>query len=120
MILLVLLPTSFLAWLGQRIVHNEKQMVEVQVKALINTQLTAVDDLLKAYFQTLQNNLLKNLNQLDLGNESLKKFSLQSAQVTHILVIDADGKRVFPLAGAELSEAEKKFLQRTSAIFENL
>ena len=119
LILLVLLPTSFLAWLGQRIVHNEKQMVEVQVKALINTQLTAVDDLLKAYFQTLQNNLLKNLNQLDLGNESLKKFSLQSAQVTHILVIDADGKRVFPLAGAELSEAEKKFLQRTSAIFEN-
>ena len=117
--LLVLLPTAFLAWLGQRIAHNEKQVLEVQVKALINTQLTATDDLLKSYFQTVQNNLLATLNQLDVGNENLKKFRLESSQIQQILVIAADGKRVFPLPGAELSEAEKKFLQRTSAIFEN-
>ena len=119
LVLIVLLPTALLAWLGQRIAHNERQVLEVQVQGFINTQLSGVDELIKGYFQTVQKDLLESLNQLDLGNESLKKFSVESSQIKQIVIIGADGKRAFPLPGTDLSEAEKKFLQRISAVLEN-
>ena len=119
LLLIVLLPVGFLAWLGLRMAHNEQQVLEVQVQALVRAQLTAVDDSILAYFQGLQNDLIDTASQLDQGGESLKKFARESSQVTQVLVIGADGKRVFPAANAALSDVEKQFLQRTSAIWEN-
>jgi hypothetical protein len=115
----VLLPIALLAWLGLRMAHNEQQVVQVQVQALVNAQLASVDEAITMYFYNVQNDLISTASSLDLSSASLKNFTQQSNQVRQVLVIAADGKRVYPAPDAMLSEAEKQFLQRTSAIWDN-
>lgn len=119
LMLIVLLPVALLAWLGLRMAHNEHRVLQVAVLALVNAQLGTVDDALKGYFQDVQADLLGSLAQMDLSNDGLKNFSRESPRIKQVLVIGADGKRVFPPPDAILSDAEKQFLQRTSAIWEN-
>lgn len=119
LVLLVLLPLGLLAGLGLRVAQNEQKMLAVQVQSLVEAQLSSVDDSINAYFQTLQGDLLQTLSRLELSNESLKQFSLESAQVKQVLVIGADGKLLLPAPGAVLSQAERQFLQRVSAIVDN-
>jgi len=119
LVLIVLLPTALLAWLGQRMVHNEQQVLEAQLRTLINSQLGGVDTSIQGYFRTVQHSLLEEARQLDGSAESLRKISLVSPLVKHVLVIGADGKLAFPAPLGPWSQAEKEFLQRTSAIVEN-
>ena len=119
LILIVLLPIGLLAWLGLRMAHNEQQVVKAQLQTLINAQLSSVDETITGYFYNVQNDLISTVESLDLNKESLQNFTGHSSQVRHILVIDADGKRLYPAPGEKLSEAESQFIQRTSAIWDN-
>ncbi len=122
LILIVLLPIALLAWLGLRTAHNEQQVLTTQVQALIDAQLVGVDESITAYFQRMQTDLIASATQLtqsNLSGDSLKNFTQHSGQVRQVLVIDADGKRIFPAPDGTLSEADKQFLQRTSAIWDN-
>lgn len=119
LILIVLLPIGLLAWLGMRMAHNEQQLVQAQLQTLINTQLSSVDEAITGYFYNVQNDLLASAKDLDLSKESLQNFTRQSSQIRHILVLDADGKRLYPAPGEMLSEADTQFIQRTAAIWDN-
>lgn len=119
LVLLVLLPTGLLAWLGWRMAHSEQKMLAGQVQALISSQLNGVDESINAYFQTVQSDLLKTLSQPDFGDESLHRFSRESPHVKQVLVIGADGKRVLPPPGAVQNQADTLFLQRVSAILQD-
>ncbi|MDZ7937141.1 MAG: hypothetical protein U5M53_02190 [Rhodoferax sp.] len=119
LLLIVLLPVAGLAWLGLRMAHNEQQVVAAQVQSLVHAQLQGVDDAIQGYFLELQDSLLAQLNQRPLDNDSLKQLARESAQVQQVLVIAADGSRVLPAPGAPLSESEKQFMQRTSALWDN-
>jgi signal transduction histidine kinase len=119
LLLIVLLPVALLGWLGMRMAHNEQQVVAAQLEALVHAQLVGVDESIRSYFQEVQDGLLAQLVRLDLGNASLRQFSQGSIQVKHILVIGGDGKRIFPGLTEALSESEKRFMQRTSALWEN-
>ncbi|QTN27241.1 HAMP domain-containing histidine kinase [Rhodoferax sp. AJA081-3] len=119
LLLIVLLPVAGLAWLGLRMAHNEKQMAAAQVQGLVHAQLQGVDEAIQAYFLDLQDSLLAQLTLRPLDNDSLKKMALESAHVQQVLVMAADGSRVLPAPGAPLSESEKQFMQRTSALWDN-
>ncbi len=119
LLLIVLLPVAGLAWLGLRMAHNEQQVVAAQVQALVHAQLRGMDETIQSHFLELQDSLLAQLAQRPLDNNSLKQLALESAQVQQVMVIAADGTRVLPAPGAALSESEKKFMQRTSALWDN-
>ncbi len=119
LLLIVLLPVAGLTWLGLRMAHNEQQVVAAQVQSLVHAQLQGVDEAIQSYFLEQQDSLLAQLAQQPLSNESLKQLALESAQVQQVLVMAADGSRVLPAPGATLSESEKQFMQRTSALWDN-
>ncbi len=119
LLLIVLLPLAGLMWLGLRMAHNEQQVAATQVQALVHAQLQGVDDAIQGYFLELQSSLLAQLAQQPHSNDSLKQLVLESAQLQQVLVISASGSRVLPAPGAALSESEKQFMQRTSAIWDN-
>jgi signal transduction histidine kinase len=99
--------------------NNEQQVVQAQLKTLINAQLTGTDEAIIRYFYAVQNDLISSANNLELTEESLKEFSLESTRVKHILVVSADGKRIYPVTGTTLSTEDSQFIQRTSAIWDN-
>lgn len=119
LVLIVLLPVAVLGWLGQRMAHNEQQVVEAQVQALVQAQLRGVDDAIQGYFHAVQGQLLERLRQGGLDNSSLKQWSLESTLVKHALVLAGDGKRLVPPPGTKLSDTEEQFIQRTSAVWDN-
>lgn len=119
LILIVLLPIGLLTWLGLRMAHNEQQLVQAQLQTLINAQLASVDEAITGYFYNVQNDLLASARDLDLSKESLQNFTGNSTQVRHILVIDANGKRLYPSPTEMLSAADMQFIQRTAAIWDN-
>jgi len=119
LLLIVLLPIGLLTWLGLRMAHNEQQVGAAQVQALVQSQLQAVDDALIGYFRTLQDDWLAHLQNRTLDTQALKALPQQLGLVQQVLVMGADAKRVFPSPDASLSEAEKHFLQRTAAIWDN-
>ncbi|MES2947772.1 MAG: HAMP domain-containing sensor histidine kinase [Pseudomonadota bacterium] len=119
LLLIVLLPVAGLAWLGLRMAHNEQQVVAAQVQGLVHAQLQGVDDAIQGYFLELQDSLLTQLAQRPLDHNGLKQLVMESAQLQHVLVMAANGSRVLPAPGAALSESEKQFMQRTSALWDN-
>jgi signal transduction histidine kinase len=119
LLLIVLLPIGLLSWLGLRMAHNEQQVATAQVQALVQSQLLGVDDALNGYFRALQDDWLAHLQQRTLDTEALKTLPQELGLVQQVLVIGADAKRVFPPPGISLSEADKQFLQRTAAIWDN-
>lgn len=119
LLLIVLLPVAGLAWLGLRMAHNEQQVVAAQVQGLVHAQLQGVDDAIQGYFLELQDSLQAQLSRQPLDNDSLKQLARESAQVQQVMVMAADGSRVLPAPGTPLSESEKQFMQRTSALWDN-
>ena len=119
LILIVSLPIALLAWLGLRMAHNEQQVVQVQLQSLVNAQLASVDEAITTYFYNVQNDLLSSASGLDLTKEGIQNFTNHSSQIRQILVLDASGKRLYPSTTDMLSEAEKQFIQRTAAIWDN-
>jgi len=119
LLLIVLLPIGLLTWLGLRMAHNEQQMTTAQVQALVQSQLLGVDDALNGYFRTLQDDWLVHLQERMLDTDMLKTLPQELGLVQQVLVIGADARRVFPPPDTGLSEAEKQFLQRTAAIWDN-
>ncbi len=119
LLLIVLLPVGLFAWLGLRMVHNEQQVAAAQVQALVQTQLGTVDDAVNAYFRALQDEWLNRLQGRQLDTQAFKNLPQELGLVQQVLVLGADGKRVYPVPGAVLSEADKQFMQRTAAIWDN-
>jgi len=117
--MLVLLPVGLLGWFGVRMSQNEKKVLEAQVQTLQAAQLKSVDDTLQNYFQTEQTNLLETAARLKRDVESLRSFARTSPQVRQVLLVAADGKRMFPPDDDALTIAERQFIQRTSAIWDN-
>jgi signal transduction histidine kinase len=119
LVLLVLLPVGLLGWLGTRMAKNEQQMVELQVQTLRDAQLKSVDDALQSVFQTDQTNLLEHATVLKHDVDSLRAYARNSPQVRQVMVLGADGKRVFPPTNQPLTMEEKQFVERSKAIWEN-
>lgn len=119
LVFLVLLPVGLLGWLGMRTAQNEQAMVDVQVQTLRAAQLKSVDDTLQNYFQAEQTKLLAIAAGLKLDVDSLRTFARTSPQVRQVLVLGADGKRIFPPEGDALTTAEKQFIERANAIWDN-
>jgi signal transduction histidine kinase len=119
LLLLVLLPVGILGWFGMRMAQNEQQVLELQVQTLRFAQLKSIDDALQSYFQSEQEKLLATATSLKLDTESLRTFARSSPQVRQVMVLGADGKRIFPPQDDALTMSERQFIQRTNAIWEN-
>ena len=119
LLLIVVLPVGLLTWLSLRMAHNEQQVATAQVQALVQAQLGGVDEAINGYFRALQDDWLARLQKRTLDTQALKELPQELGLVQQVLVIGADTKRVYPPPDAPLSEAEKKFLQRTAAIWDN-
>lgn len=119
LLLIVLLPVGLLGWFGVRMAHNEQKVIEHQLQTLSMAQLESIDNAIQAHFQTEQMRFLDSAPQLTGDAEGLRAYLRSSPQVSHALVIGADGKRVFPPVDGALPDSERQFVERTAAIWEN-
>jgi signal transduction histidine kinase len=119
LLLIILLPVLLLGWFGVRMARNEQQVIEHQLQVLLTAQLKSIDDAIHAYFLAEQKALLEQAPKLPQDAAGIRAYLRGAPRVQQMLVIAADGKRVFPPPDGPVSEAERQFLQRTAAIWNN-
>lgn len=116
---LIIVPLILLAWFGVRLQGNQQELLKLQVGALIEAQLSDVDAQMVQHFARLQDALDQQIDDLyRSGNLTFKPQAIdlliqQSPQIANVFVMDADGKRLYPMPDSELSAGEQHFLSQT-------
>ncbi len=119
LLLIVVLPVAALGWLGLRLQSSERQALEHRVQTLIDAQLVAIDDSLSAYFTARRGELLAEIDALADGTAALRNYARERPLVRQVFIMDAKGERLHPPTNAALTEAERRFLQRSADIWRN-
>ncbi len=127
LMLLVLLPVLLLGWLGQRLQHNEQQLVGLQLQSLIEQQLQSVDQQLQTHFRQLEAVLAQQAQRLrrqadpDYSSEALRRFVKDSVYVEQLFVLDGDGtgERLFPPRFDALSQAEQRLVEQMQPLWQS-
>lgn len=119
--MIVILPITVLGWFGLRTVEHEQAAIAHQLQNLTMIQLKSIDETIQRLFLDRQALFLQDVGQLDssIGTEILREYAQNSIYAHHVLLMDAEGKRLFPPDNQPLSEAEHSFLERTAAIWDN-
>jgi signal transduction histidine kinase len=119
LVLIVLLPTALLAWLGLRMAGSEQAVVEAQFRTLVQGRLAGIDAGLQDYFHALQDDLAQQALQADGSAEGWRRLALASPQVRQVLVFGADGQLQHPPPAGPWVPGEQAFLQRVAALVDN-
>ena len=120
LLLLVLLPLALLGWLGIRLVASEQQAVSQRVQALVSAKLQIFDTAILDYFSQQQSTLLTLAGNLTVEPDALRVVVAENPQLRQVFAMDAEGKRLHPPLAGALSEYEKRFLNRTQGIWNDL
>lgn len=117
LLLIVVLPVALLTWVGLRAAEHEQAAVEHQLQGLMMDRLKAVDETIQRTFLERQKQFLQDAAQLDYRAERLRAYAQGSLYAHHLLLMETNGKRLFPSPSQPMSEAEQAFLRRTASIW---
>ncbi|WP_370280449.1 sensor histidine kinase [Pontibacterium sp.] len=115
---LIIVPLILLAWFGVRLQSNQQELLKLQLGALIEAQLSDVDAQMVQHFARLQDALDQQIDDLyRSGNftfqpQAIDSLIKQSPQIANVFVMEADGKRLYPMRGSELTSGERRFLNQ--------
>ena len=121
LVLIVITPLAIAAWLGARIVRDERVVVEHQLRELMLGQLRAVDTVLGRSLERYEQAVLDEMRPFSLDPEELRRRGRQSPYVVQYYVLDEQGRLLFPPVGtaAGVSAFERESLRRTSQIWDS-
>lgn len=115
--LIIMTPLSALGWLGLRNTANEQQLLASQFTALVNAQLTSVNQQIMQYFTNKAQQYLNTIEQLTLEKNTLRAAITRLADVRQLFIMNQEGRRIFPPIDDSLTNKENVFLQRTKHIW---
>lgn len=117
LLLLILLPVLAIAGFGWQALQNRQALWDQQQQQLLQAQLDAIDSQVRGWLDQLA----AGLQPLpDADPTALRRWRDRNGHVEQLLVLDADGSRLFPPADGPLSTAEQAFLQRSQALWQEL
>lgn len=120
LLLIVIIPILLLGWMGFRILQDEQNLRDHQIRTLILSQLQAVDQSIKNYFKTLEAQLPKEAAALPKNPTAVRAFLRGRPEIRQMLIFDSSYKRVFPPGDAPLTQMERRFLERAGAVLSRL
>lgn len=93
--LLVIVPLVAFFLVGRRLVEADQLRMQQQFKTLLEANLSGVDRTIGDFFQTTQQRLL--VTDIDFDNDdAIREFVRSEPLVEQILVIDQDGRPMYP------------------------
>ncbi|MEE9325669.1 MAG: HAMP domain-containing sensor histidine kinase [Cocleimonas sp.] len=117
--LIVLLPLMLLGWQGWKINQDNKQLNEARFNSLVSARLNQVDTIIQSYFEEMQLKWNLLIPQWDLSNQATRKRIENNGNIRQIFIIDANKIRRFPPTDAEITAAEKTFVNRLASIWQD-
>ncbi len=115
--LIVILPLALLTWLGLRVAHHERTLVELRVGEILAGRLLDVDARIQEVLSAQGRALLRLQGLSNRPTDELRALSAALPTVSQLFVLDATGAPVFPPPGGPLTDDERDFLARTRDIW---
>ncbi len=110
LLLMVTLPLAVLAWLGARIARDEEAVLRQRFHNLLSGQLSDIDQIVVRHFEDLERQL-RTVGQLkSLNAEDVRAVIREQPLARQIVVLDLEGRLVYPQASSPLNESEREFL----------
>lgn len=119
LMLLVLLPLSLLAWQGWRISQDTQKLNDARFASLMTARLNQVDTVVQSYFEEMQLKWSLSIPQWELDSESTRKRINNDGNIRQIFVLDPQRIRSFPPQDADITAAEKVFVDRLASVLKD-
>jgi len=116
-ILIVLMPTGLLTWLGVRIARDEKSITEQRFRSVMEQRLQDVNRLIERQFSETERQLQRVTAIDEFSVEELRERIRSTPQVTQVFVLTPNGELLYPNPGSSLNGTEQSFLQQAARMF---
>jgi signal transduction histidine kinase len=117
-LLLGLAPLGLLTWLGVSLAREEEAAVARRLARVQEEHLQDLTDLVGRHVASVEVALLRGTELPDLQTETLRARLRELPQARQLLVVDANGQRLFPPAASDATARERAFLERTASLWE--
>ncbi|MFC1586799.1 sensor histidine kinase [Planctomycetota bacterium] len=120
-LLIVLMPLALLAWMGRRMVRDEREIVRHQFENLLESQLRDIDTLIMKFLQERERHLQDITDRIysDMEKSSIRALIRKESIISQAFVMDPKGRLVYPDQTGALNNNEKAFLDRSRQIWMN-
>ncbi len=119
LVLLVVIPVLVVSWLGWRLHDNQRMVAQSRFDQWVDTELKAHDDLLQTYFAALEQSWLSLRGHLPDSVQGLRELARKDPLISQVFVMDAQGKRLYPVSDPLLSQREAAFIKRSATIWDS-
>lgn len=117
---IVLIPLVLLGWLGLRVILDEQELRDHQIRALIQSRLKGFEDTVLDHFENLAAQFTDASGNLSYTTNGLRQFVRETPTIRQVFWFDAKDKRRFPPGDSPLTRKESQFLERTKSILGSL
>ncbi len=115
--LIVLVPLALVAFLALRVSREGAQLERHQLQGLLEGRLADVRSRADQAMNALERDLDARLADAPADADGLRALGRRTPLARQLFRVAPDGRLVFPAEGADASEEERAFLQRTAPIF---
>ncbi|WP_168566792.1 sensor histidine kinase [Crateriforma spongiae] len=96
LLLLTVVPLVVIGWLGSRVVARQNEQQRAQLQRLMRSRLDELDQRFIALSRLYQTQLTADLSQADRNVDSLRDLRRQSPLVHATMLVDRDGRLIYP------------------------
>jgi len=119
LLLLVFLPLGLMAWLGLRLVDNERAEIEKSFRQLQTDKLKDIDKTIQKVISERERFLQGLSAKLVLQPDSLRVVCRKNPVIRQIFVLDPDGRLLHPAVDQPISQNEKEFIERAGQVWKD-
>jgi signal transduction histidine kinase len=115
----VAVPLVIVGWLGARLADDERASAAARERALVEARLADTEAAVQRAVDTLRRALMSATRELPVDADALRARARADPLYRELLVLDADGRVLFPPPDGPISERERRLLDRTRALRED-
>jgi len=116
---IVLIPLCLLLWLGRRVAHNEREMIQHRFQDLLLARLREIDSRITRLLRERERQLLRELAETAGEPARLEELVRSTPLARQTFALDWEGVRYHPPLGDEIGATDQRFLQRTGHLWVN-
>ena len=116
-VIVVITPLVILGWLGAKVARDERDMVRLRFRELLDERLRDVDTDILSVVQRRERELMAERNLSMRTPDTLRTLARRSPTVNHFFVLNADYQLEYPSTNHPITDSEKSFIERTSDIW---
>lgn len=117
---MVFLPLAALGFVGKKLVEDQAALTRLEVERSFLERLKTLDQAVQTIINGFERELGRYSQDLPRSDEprELREAISRLPRALMVMVLDEDGRLVFPPLGGEITEREASFLTRTRAVWE--